>query len=204
MSWKTCWSVFAVAGLLLAVAGRPAAAADPPKWDDVKKAVMAYFERLPDYKRGDLLSRSQVEPVFGALERLGWRVAARKALVESVLPDNDPLVQQLRTPAGRKFARQVAGVPDGYDRLDRLRRLPRGRQNVENLIRGPDGYLMIEYMTTTPGGRNLGGMLSRAPKGKGFNQSTGRIYTVDMLLERLKQEYAKAFAIQKQAARGST
>jgi len=197
--WKTCrrsvLAGLAVAGglLLLAAEGRTADATKSlPKFSEVKKTVRQYFDQLPGYREGEILSRGQVEPVFRALDKLGWHVAQQKAIVEAVLPDSDPLVRRLRTPKGKKFARQVATVPEGYDRLDRLRRLPLGMQKVQNLIDGPDGYLMIKYMTTTQGGKELGQMLSQAPHGKHFNKPTGRIYTVDMLVERLKQEYAKA------------
>ncbi|MBN1589864.1 MAG: hypothetical protein JW888_10150 [Pirellulales bacterium] len=163
-----------------------------PKFAEVKKAVVDYFAKLPKQKPGEIISRGQVEPIFGTLDRMGWRVAGRKSILESVLPDNDALVQQLRTAGGRKLARDVAKVPQGYERLDRLRRLPRGQQNIQSLINGPDGYKMIEYMTTTQGGRNLGTMLSKDPDGKNFNKPTERIYTVEMLLDRLAKEYEKA------------
>ena len=48
---------------------------------------------------------------------------------------------------------------------------------------------MLQYMTETRGGENMGKQLSKAPKGKNFNKPTGRIYTVDMLLDVLKNLY---------------
>jgi hypothetical protein len=47
-------------------------------------------------------------------------------------------------------------------------------------------------MTTAKGGKELGKMLSEDPNGKGFNESTGRIYTAAMLLDRLQQSRAAA------------
>ena len=201
MMWKMCRSItiagpgLAVGLLMLAsvsLAVTTSGNKPLPKFEQVEKTVVGYFDRLKGYKSGEILSRGLVEPVFRDLERIGWKVAGRKAVLDDVLPDNNTLVKQLRTPAGKKFARQVAKVPQGYDRLYRLSLLPRGRQNVQNLIVGPDGYLMIEYMTTTPEGKNLGGMLSRDPQGKKFNKPTKLIFTVDDLVERLKQEYAVA------------
>jgi hypothetical protein len=82
--------------------------------------------------------------------------------------------------------------PNGYDRIDRLSRLPLGQQTVRDLIRGPGGEKMVAYMTTASGGKELGKMLSNDPQGKQFNAPTGRIYTVAMLLDRMKQSQAAA------------
>jgi hypothetical protein len=38
----------------------------------------------------------------------------------------------------------------------------------------------------------MGEMISQAPHGQGFNQPTGRIYTEQQFIARLKQSYAKA------------
>ena len=84
---------------------------------------------------------------------------------------------------------QVCQYPLGYDRLDRLAKLPRGPELIRQFIRGPEGYKMIEYMTETPSGKNLGAMLSQSPDGKDFNKPTGQIYTVDALLDVLKERY---------------
>ncbi len=113
-----------------------------------------------------------------------------KQILERVPAKDEFLAEQLRTPGGRKFMRQISRYDDAYDRLDRLSRLPHGQQTVIDLIRGPDGYKMLEYMTTTPGGEALGEQLSNAPKGKNFNRTTGRIYTAETLLKRLEQSRA--------------
>jgi hypothetical protein len=44
--------------------------------------------------------------------------------------------------------RHVAGMPGGYDRVDRLSRIP-GAGDRRALINTPGGHKMIEYMTTT-------------------------------------------------------
>ena len=163
-----------------------------PALAKVKNVVARHFDALPDYRPGDLISRGQLEPLFGRLERTGWNVADRKEILEATPADTDFLVRQLRTQPGRKFMRQVAAYPEAYDRLDRLSRLPHGKKTIKALIRGPDGYKMIRYLTTTPGGRELGKQLSNAPKAAAFNKPTARIYTVELLLRRLKQSHAAA------------
>jgi len=160
-----------------------------PSFAKVEETVTRHFESLPGYRPGAIITRSEAEAALKELERLGWSVADRRGLLEQVLPDNDFLVQQLRSPEGAKFMSRIATYPQGYDRLDRLRRLQNGRQTIRDLIRGPGGYKLIEYMTSSSGGAELGKMLSRSPSGAGFNQSTGRIYTVGDLLGQLKKAY---------------
>ena len=197
-----------LAALLLTVTDNWACASSKakplPEFAKVKSLVLRHFASIPDYEPGDIIARSQAEPIFGQLHRLGWDVADRKSLVNRVPPDNDFLFQQLHTPAGRKFMAQTKQFPNAYDRLDRLARLPHGRQTLHDLIRGPDGYKMIEYMTSTRGGLNLGKMLSKAPKGKGFNKPTRRIYTAKMLLEALKRSHDAAKKAASEDKKGRT
>ena len=163
-----------------------------PKFAKIEEAVLRHFQGLPDYQPGGVISQSEVTPIFGQLKRMGWLVADREAIVKQVLADNSFLIRQLRSPAGKKLDRQIARYEHAYDRLDHLARLPLGRQTVHDLIRAADGYKLIQYMTTTSGGSELGKMLSKDPHGAHFNRPTGRIYTVKMLLDRLKQSYGAA------------
>jgi hypothetical protein len=74
---------------------------------------------------------------------------------------------------------KIASLPEGIDRVDRLRKLPQGEMSVNDLIRKvPNGADWIEGMTTTERGKILGERLSNAPDGHDFNEPTGRIYTV--------------------------
>ena len=65
-----------------------------PALAKVKKVVARHFDALPDYRPGDLISRGQLEPLFGRLERTGWNVADRKAILEATPADTDFLVRQ--------------------------------------------------------------------------------------------------------------
>jgi len=188
--------VAAALGLTLALAAdcpsAPPTADSLPDFRRIEQAVRNHFKSLPQYRPGDIITRSDVEPIFKHRKLLGWLGADRTAILSQLPKDDEFLVRQLRTPAGRKFAARIADYPDGFDRLERLSRLPRGQRMVRDLIRGPGGYKLIEYMTTTSGGANLGRMLSKTPEGSNFNASTGRIYTVAMLLGRLSESYQKA------------
>ncbi|MFZ1934956.1 MAG: hypothetical protein WCB27_21195 [Thermoguttaceae bacterium] len=161
-----------------------------PSLSELRQVVLRYFRAQRDYRPGDLITRDKIEPLLAQLRRTILPLPDAKQILQKVPAKDEFLAEQFRTPGGRKFMRQIARYDDGYDRLDRLSRLPHGKQTIIDLIRGPDGYKMLEYMTTTPGGLALGDQLSNAPKGKNFNEATGRIYTAEMLLKRLEQSRA--------------
>lgn len=176
-------------------AGVVCAAAEPkplPPFSEVREIVLRHFALLPDYRPGDMIARSEVEPLFAQLQWIGWTVVDRKGILAKVPAGSDYLNRNLRTPRGRKFMRRIANCPNAYDRLERLSWLPHGRQTVHDLIYKAGGDEMIEYLTTSAGGKEMGKMLSRAPKGTDFNKPTGLIYTVKMLLARLKKSHAAA------------
>ena len=163
-----------------------------PKFSDVKETVLRHFELLPDYRPGDIIARSEVEPLFAQLKWMGWTVADRTHILKMVPADHDYLIRNLRTPSGRRFMRRISSLPNAYDRLERLSRMPHGRQTVHDLINKVGGEEMIEYLTTTSGGKNMGKQLSNSPTGRDFNRPTGRIYTADLLLARLQKSYEAA------------
>jgi hypothetical protein len=160
-----------------------------PSFDKVTRTVETHLTANRNYRPGDLLTTSTVEPLFRKLEKINWKVADRKDILKSVLSDGDWMARQFTTQSGREFMRHITDLPGGYDRVDRYRRMPYGQQQLVDLINGPEGYKMIEYMTTTRGGKNLGGMLSQGVNGEDFNRPTGRIYTELDLLKRLKKSY---------------
>ena len=160
-----------------------------PEFTAVRAAVDKYFATLRNYRPGDLISQSDWLTVAKELDRLGWKPSDAAQIRDAVLPDKSFLIQQSRSQEGRAFMRQIAQLPQGYDRLEHLSRLPYGEASITRLIDGPDGYKLLDYMTTAPGGRELGKMLSVDEGGANFNKPTGRIYTVDALLQQLEQSY---------------
>lgn len=159
------------------------------QFSQIERAVQAYFQQLPDYELGDIITRSQVEPLLRREKSLSWLSAEQPAILNQLLEDDDFLVTQLRTQAGRRFLSQISKYPNGLDRLDRLSRLSQGRKAVDNIIHVRDGYKLIETLATTPNGTALGNVLSKTQEGADFNKPTGRIYTQALLLTRLKQLY---------------
>jgi len=181
---------------LLAVFFCSAAQADassPPSFENVVRALTAYFESLPDFRRRDLLNQSHVEAALAAVADTGWDVPNANKIVELALPDNSFLVGELSTPDGKKFMRKIAENPGTYSRLDRLSQLSQGQQFVSQLVGDVGGDVLITYLATTNGGRNLGQMMGGTPNGTDLNLPTGRIYTADDLLAVLKKAYAKEF-----------
>ena len=200
MPCRTTWLHVAVATVLgLAAAcgpqmARGAAQRKPlPSLADVRETALRHFELLQDYQPGDVISRSEVEPLFVHLWQMGWTVIDRKSILHHVPTDGDYLVKQLRTPAGRKLMREIGKSPNVYDRLERLSRLPRGRQILRELIGRPGGAEAVKSLAATTDRKKAVKLISKTIKvGAGFYKPTGRLYTVEMLLTRLEKSYQAA------------
>jgi len=172
----------------------PLAASDLPPFEQVEQVVRRHFSAIEDYHPGDIISQSEVSPLFQQFKLMGFNSGDFHGVMARVPADDDFLVQALRTNRGRKFMHQVARFPMAYDRLDRLSGIPSGRKLVNDLIKTKGGYQMIEYMTTSRGGRNLGIQLSNVPHGEDFNKPTGKIYTEVQLVEALHKVYDEVAA----------
>jgi hypothetical protein len=153
-------------------------------------AVERYFDSLPDYQPGDLVTRSQVAKALAKVAEAGTKVPDAQRILSATLADSSFLAKELSTPAGRKFMRKVARHPGAFSRLDRLSTIPRGQTLVRDLVRGADGDKFIEYLTTTRGGRKLGSTLAGARQGADLNEPTGRIYTAEDLMAALDETLA--------------
>jgi hypothetical protein len=165
---------------------------DFPSFELVRTTVQERLAANRGYRAGDLLTASTVEPLFGELAKINWRVSDRRDILRTVLPDSDWLARQLTSRGGRQFMRAISELPGGFDRVDRLRRMPYGQRQLADMIYSPGGSKMFEYMTTTPGGKNLSKMLTQGVNGANFDQPTDRIYTERDLLKRLKKSYQAA------------
>lgn len=185
---------FLTLGFLLAAAPVADAAEEgpPPSWEQVSRAIDKYFAADKSRQPLDIVTQSQAAPLFGELEKLGWNVADREEILARVPRDNEFIVKQLRSKQGRKFMREFARYPEGFDKLDQLAKLPHGKSTIERLVKGPDGYKLLEYLNTAPGGANMQKQLARTPRGKGFTKETGRIYTAKALKDELKKSHARA------------
>lgn len=188
---QSCPATWLLGLTLLLVATVVAAPAKPklPPFDNVRKTAVKYFDAQPNFSPDQIISQSQVVGLFEKLKAVGWVVPEQQKILDLIPADNETLVRDLRTPDGRKFCKQIAPLPNAYDRLDRLIRMPTGRSAVARLIKGPDGVWLLQYMTEDPGGKAMGQMLSNTPTGKDFNRPTGRLYTISALLNELQGVY---------------
>lgn len=165
-------------------------AAEKPDWPEVEQVVRRYFDAAWDENQIHLMTQGHVKTVLAQLEHFGWRIDAR-ALLKDIPADHEYLVQELATPAGQKFLSHLQDEKILYDRLDRIIKLPGGRRLVHDMIRLPDGYRYAKQQRP----RGVPGMDEFLPKtsnGKDqkiadYDKPTGRIYTLELFLERLRK-----------------
>ena len=163
-----------------------------PDFDKVKNLVQWHFESRRDRSPGDILSRSNVEPILKQLLLIGWFIRDRKSILNRVPRDDAYLVRLLRTTAGKKFMHNVREYPMVYDRMDRLIGLAQGREVLQEMIRMPDGHKLMLKLTQKNDNDKTDPLLARVRVGPRFNKPTGRIYTVDYLLAALKKSHERS------------
>ena len=112
-----------------------------------------------------------------------------------MLADNHFLALQLRTPNGQRFLQQTAKQPQVFDRLDRMTRMPEGPKTIRDMLAGPAGHHdMLAYMITDQGGQQLWQSTLDTPDARQFLKPTGKLYTPDGLLARLRKSHEAELA----------
>jgi len=164
-----------------------------PNFAVVHKMVRQQLASGHATQRGGLISQHEVAPIFQQLQQLGWDVTDRDEILQDVLPIGDPVVTILRSPKGRKFASQVAGYKLIYDRLDRIVREPGGQRLLRDLVKLPDAARYAKQNTGV-GVPNLVDFLPKTRSGKtravkDYEKPTGKIYTSEQLLGRLRKSH---------------
>jgi hypothetical protein len=177
-------------GILMEV-GVGSAAPRESQPGDIQRTVDAFFATLPDYRAGDIISRSQIEKAIGAVEGAHGKVKGADAIVEKGLADNSFLIRELSSTTGKKFMRKVGRHVGAYARLDRLSSISGGQKVVRDLIRQPGGDELLTYMTTTKGGHKLGRQMAGVQRGADLNKPTGRIYTAEELIAEFERSEVK-------------
>jgi hypothetical protein len=165
-----------------------------PKWAAIELVVRKHFADQKGFESNDMITRSLSEPVFKKLAAAGWTVPDQAKILPRLPADSDFVVQQLSSTAGKEFMRSISSYADGYDRLDKLSKLPDGKSSIRTLVKGPGGYKLLQLMTSETGRPQIADLLSHSPKGRTFDEPTGKLYTVDALLERLEQSYQAQLA----------
>ena len=164
-----------------------------PSFSRVSATVQRHFAQLAEWRSGDLISQSDVRPIFTQLEQLGWQVSDQDKILKQVSPDNHFLVRTLRSKRGAKFMQQVSGYRLIFDRLDRISAESGGQKMIQSLIKLPDG---ARYAKQNPG-RGIPGMTEFLPKNRSgksrkvpdYKKPTGKLYTARQFLERLHESY---------------
>src|SRR3954468_22376848 len=183
-----CFLAAAVYMTASATAAQRAPAAHRP---DAMNVIETYFRATGDYQSGDLITRSQIEKVLAKLKASGFKVNEAEEIAKLGLADDSFLARELSTAEGRQFMRKLAQHPGTFSHLDRLSTIPRGQSLVRDMIRQKDGDKLVEYLATTKGGKNMGSMMAQARGGVDLNKPTGRIYTVEDLIDALKAALSK-------------
>jgi hypothetical protein len=169
-----------------------------PSWDQVKKIADQQLNSVGDYQPGDLISKRQVDPIFDLLLRAGWTVSDRTDILNLICSDNDPMVRQFRSGSGKRFMRQINNSPLGYDRVDQIERLSGGgtlgQSTIDLLIATPGGYKNILNLGKSSAKEIQNWMLAPGWRSLNFNAATGRIYTADAFLARLRESYDATLA----------
>lgn len=169
-----------------------------PRFAKVQEVVATQLASLRDYEKSDIISSSDMKPVFPELAKMGWKVKDQEEILKQMLRPTDFLVKELRTPNGKRFMRKISGDQAVYDRLDRVSEHKRGPATIRNVIRLPDGE---KYMRAkpAPGNPTLSDLVLMYDRGsvqhrsiKDFDKPTGKIYTGNEFLKRLKESYAEA------------
>lgn len=155
---------------------------------EIKPLVDRHLSRNPNYRPGDLICRSDVEPIFNELIERGINpVDNQEELYDSFLPDESRLVRTLRSQAGTAFMRQVNRLPGAYDRLERLSWSASGRDMLDELVAADNGAQLFERMMTPEGTEAIEKMLAADPRGRNWRLPTGHIHTEAQLIRRLEK-----------------
>lgn len=177
--------------ILLVSSTRSASGNEVPSWDKVEQIVLRYFDSAWDKEHVHFMTQGHAKTVFTQLEQLGWRIEDPKSLMKDIPADSEFLIQQLASPQGQAMLKHLPDEKLLYDRLDRLIQRPGGRRLVRDLIRLPDGYryakskrprgvpAMKEFLPKTSKGKDA--------KIENYNKPTGRIYTLELFLDRLRK-----------------
>lgn len=176
--------------LMLLATGSLATAADDtlPPFATVEALVRRDIASIPGHERGDLICQGETVNLYDQIKHLGWWVPDARQIQKDILPDTNFLVQRLRTPEGRKLVRLIPNKGEAYNGLDRLSDLPTGKHTIVEMMRDPASDKWLAYLLSKHGGAELSKLMTKNEP-VDFVKPTGKIYTVDQLVERLEKSY---------------
>lgn len=178
-------ALFAAAGI---ASTAPSHAAEPAS-NAIREIVRKHFQSNPEYRTGDLICRTEVEPIIDELITMGIKNPQDvEDLYDAFLMPNDYVVRTLHSPQGRQFMRKVSTLPGVYDRLERLSWTAAGREILDQLVASSEGPQKFQALLTPEGMENLAKKLANDPRGRNFHLPTGHVQTEAQLLEHLQRK----------------
>jgi hypothetical protein len=184
-------------GLLLAMTCviaivSPAPAREPLSAVELRELAARHLRPHDRYRPGDLICRSDAEPIFNELLERGIEPTHdREGMYAAFLPENAYLVTLLRGPQGQVFMRRVRELPGAYDLLDRLSWFPSGRETLYRLVHSQDGATQFQAMLAPAGHSKTEAAFASEPRARNLFLPTGRIYTEHGLLRQLEALHAR-------------
>lgn len=172
------------------------AAAQIPSWEQVEKTFRKHYPALPNGavpagQAPPLVTYNTARRIFYELWEQRWNVSDQAEILKLCPQDNSFLVQQCLSPGGQKFLKQAADPAAVYDKLERMASLPEGQQKIRDLLAGPQGHHdMLNYMLGRQGSQMLFENGTAHPAARDFNKPTGKIYSPEALLQRIKKSHA--------------
>ena len=169
-------------GFVAATAVGPTMAATDASGETIEQTIRRYFESLPEFHEGDLISQSHVEDIQQyLLKTQGHIPATHPHILKRALPDRSPLVRCYYKQNGSELLREAARSLGSYGPLESMLRTGRGRAIVLQAIDSEDPSLLLtELKKTSPDDTGQG---DPAHAGAEHSASPKRIYTVEELIE---------------------
>lgn len=159
---------------------------------DFRTIVPESLARNPYYSPGFLISRVDVETLISLLLEKGIVPDFdQEDLYDSLLSDQSPLVNRLKTPKGRAFMKKVGSDPTAYDRLERLSWSVDGRKLLDSMLSSKDSYERFQKLKMPADLAKVSKALAADPRTQDFSLPTGHIHTADQLVKRLEELCAK-------------
>lgn len=159
--------------------------AAPPPFAEVAAAAKDHFATLKDYKRGDLITQRDVDPLLKRLHGMGFDVRAKEEGVQVLLAEQDPLVRLLRTGKGKEFMRALSAYPQALDRMARLAKFAEGRALVTKLV-GNHDLKGVAELCSFEGARRLEAAFFNQLCMRNFDVESGFAYTEEQYLSHLR------------------
>ncbi|MCC9609081.1 hypothetical protein LOC68_07020 [Blastopirellula sp. JC732] len=166
---------------------------EKPSFDQVEQVARRHFLSIRGFNEDQLLVESEVREFLPQLRQLGWWTFPWRRIPRHSLADNQFIVNLVyvrRPPV--QLASRIASPERVYNRMERLSYSPIGRILLLELVQREDFYTAIlEDPETLCAESDILSELDvvDAIKQLRLDEPTGRVYTLQQLVDSLRQEY---------------